>query len=162
MTKFPLLAGFWMLAALTPLFAEPEPAPNVPKSGQPAEAALPRAQVENFFTRLTEGRVDVAYDQLIKGTKIANNPKDVVLLKAKTREAIKVFGAVNGFDWIDAKNVGNYLTRVTCISRQQYPVRWRFYFYLSPDGAWKLIDIRIDDRLLDMFEEPAPAPAPAK
>jgi hypothetical protein len=35
---------------------------------------------------------------------------------------------------------------------KEFPLRWRFYFY-KPMDTWKLIDIRVDDRLAAMFDE---------
>ena len=43
--------------------------------------------------------------------------------------------------------------RQTCISlNQDLPLRWRFYFYRS-EGAWKIVDMRVDDGLVELFEE---------
>jgi hypothetical protein len=40
-----------------------------------------------------------------------------------------------------------------CISlNSDLPLRWRFYFYKS-QGAWKLVDLRVDDGLVELFEE---------
>ena len=32
------------------------------------------------------------------------------------------------------------------------PLRWRFYFYKA-QGTWKLVDLRVDDGLVELFEE---------
>lgn len=166
MTKFSLFAGLVLTTVLAaaPVFAEPDGKPGQPeaekKTVESVDAASPRTQVDGFFARLTEGRVDVAYDQLIKGTKIDEMPKDVAMLKTKTREALRVFGGINGYETVDSKEVGRHLKRLTCLSLgKKFPIRWRFYFY-EAGGVWKLIDIRIDDRLVDLFEESAPAAAP--
>jgi len=151
----PVLA---VILAATPLFAE-----NQPKGepSAPLGANAPQAQVDRFFGLLIEGRVEAAYDQLLQGTRVADSPKDVEMLKIKTRDAIKAFGDVSGVDQIDVKTIGARLQRITSLSLgAKYPIRWRFYFYQAAD-KWSLIDIRIDDRLGDMFEEPAAAFAPA-
>ena len=183
MMKLPVfvLCVWATVLAATPVLAQPETAAEKPRITQ-AAAGDPAKQVDDFFRVLTEGRVDAAYDILLRGTKIAEMPKDVATLKAKTREAIRVYGDINGYDLVDTKGVGQHLTRITCLSlAKNLPIRWRFYFY-SVDaavtrslagttgpaaistGTWKLIDIRIDDRLPDLFEEPAPmmVAAPAK
>jgi hypothetical protein len=183
MMKISLFAGLVLTTVLAaaPVFAQsptkaPETAPEV--------TVLPANQVSAFFGKLVEGRVDAAYDELLKGTKIDDNPKDVATLKTKTRDAIKAFGALEGYEVVKVTNVGKgeHLVCLTCLSLgKSFPIRWRFYFYnptykggtprtyeqmkagSSPDfvsGVWKLIDIRIDDRLMDMFDEPAPAAAP--
>ncbi|MDD5349147.1 MAG: hypothetical protein PHQ12_02945 [Chthoniobacteraceae bacterium] len=156
----PVLAAIPVSA---PVFAED--APKAAPSASPAasESGTPQAQVKNFFQMLTEGRVEAAYDDLLKGTKIAESPKDVAMLKEKTRVALRAFGDVSGVDQLDVKNVGTRLRRITSLSLgSRFPVRWRFYFYQAQE-KWNLVDIRIDDRLSDMFEEPAPVflPMPA-
>lgn len=133
--------------------SEPSASPS-PAASLPEGAHQPAAQVGQFFQMLMEGRVDAAYDQLLEGTKILEMPKDVMALKTKTKDAIRVFGSINSFEQVEVKNVGTRLTRLTCISQgKNYPIRWRFYFY-KPEAAWKLVDIRVDDHLTDLFEEP--------
>ncbi|MCX6967585.1 MAG: hypothetical protein NTZ46_07360 [Verrucomicrobia bacterium] len=150
-----------LVLAAAPVFAQPETSTPAPQ-GMLVVPSDPAKQVGDFFRILIEGRVDAAYDQLLKGTKIFEMPKDVATLKAKTREALRVFGDIGGYELVDTKEVGHHLIRVTCLSlSKNLPIRWRFYFYKVSE-SWKLIDIRIDDRLLDLFEEPAPAAAPVK
>lgn len=119
------------------------------------------AKVDVFFALLSRGRIDPAYDSLVRGTVIESKPADVEVLKKKTREALALFGKITGHDIADIKPVGDRLIRVTSLSfGESYPLRWRFYFYHSKD-AWRLIDIRVDDRLMDLFNENEPA-APAR
>ena len=52
------------------------------------------------------------------------------------------------------KSVGDRLISYTVISLgKDFPLRWRFYFY-KPVDVWKLIDLRVDDRLAAIFDEP--------
>ena len=146
-----------------PLFAQaPQPAkPAVPakpdvatEAEHPAPVAeLPEKIVNRFFGYLQRKDVDTAYDQLTRATKIAERSDDVKTLKAKTKEAISVFGAIGGYEVVSTKNVGERLLRYTIVSLgKEFPLRWRFYFY-KPADAWKLIDMRVDDRLAAMFDE---------
>lgn len=113
----------------------------------------PAKFVNRFFALLQKGDVDGAYDGLIRGSKIAERPEESKALRAKTREAIQSFGSVLGFQLIESKNVGEHLLRRTYLSvGKEFPLRWRFYFY-KPDMAWRLVDLRVDDRLSGMFEE---------
>ena len=161
---FVSLVSATVLAA-APAFSQPDTQEVKPRDTSAVDFpfGLPQTQVRDFFRILVEGRVDAAYDQLLKGTKIAEMPKDVTNLKLKTREAMKALGDISGYDPVDEKTVGSHLTRITCLSlAKNLPIRWRFYFYKVSD-TWKLIDIRIDDRLVDLFEEPTPlVSVPAK
>ena len=108
----------------------------------------------SFFSALQRKEVDAAYDQLTKGTKIAERAEDVKMLKSKTKDAISVFGVISGFELVTKKTVTERLTSYTYISLgKEFPLRWRFYFY-KPQDSWKLIDLRVDDRLASIFEEP--------
>ncbi len=127
--------------------AAPDPAPVV-------EAETPEKIIARFFSFVQRKEVDAAYDQLTKGTKIAERAEDVKTLKSKTKEAISVFGPVIGYDFVGKKHVGERLVSYTCVSLgKEFPLRWRFYFY-KPADTWKLIDLRVDDRLAAMFDEP--------
>ena len=118
-----------------------------------AEADGPEKIIVRFFAQLQKKEVDVAYDQLTRGTKIAERAEDVRTLKSKTKEAINVFGPILGYDSVVTKKVGTRLVSYTLLSLgKEFPLRWRFYFY-KPQDTWKLIDIRVDDRLAAMFDE---------
>jgi hypothetical protein len=142
----------------TPLLAETDtpaststPAATAATSSSADKA--PFQMVDTFFKSLEAGKVDQAYDQLLVGSKIAELSKDVSTLKTKTRDAIREFGDITGYESVSIKNVGTHLIRATYVSvGKDFPIRWRFYFYKTPEH-WKLIDIRVDDRLADLFEE---------
>lgn len=131
------------------------PPATVAASGLDLTSAEAPLQIAGgFFGMLQRGEVDKAYEELTRGSKIAERPEDLKTLKAKTREAIEVFGAISGYELVDAKNVGNRLLRRTYLSLgRDFPLRWRFYFYKS-ENIWRLIDLRVDDRLAGMFDEP--------
>ena len=139
--------------------------PTVQGGGEPATPAVettlspesetdgPEKIIARFFSYLQRKEVDQAYDQLTRGTKIAERAEDVKTLKTKTKEAITVFGPMLGFDTVVKKNVGTRLVSYTLLSLgKEFPLRWRFYFY-KPQETWKLIDLRVDDRLATMFDE---------
>jgi hypothetical protein len=121
---------------------------------KPADS--PGKIVEDFFTLLGRNQIDQAYDQLVHGTVIESNKQQMDGLKSKTREAVQLFGEIRGQEIVTVKNVGTHLMCSTYVSLGKiFPLRWKFYFYKS-DKAWRLIDIRVDDRLSDMFDEKTP------
>jgi hypothetical protein len=128
-----------------------------PSSTQANASNLPdgiKQLVATFFVSLQKREVDAAYALLTKGSMIAEKPEELKQLKAKTQEAIEVFGAIEGYDLVEAKSVGNRLVRSTFASHGKvFPLRWRFYFY-KPEDVWRLIDMRVDDKLSGMFDEP--------
>lgn len=129
---------------------EPAPTPSQSLAGNRGEN--PEEVVNAFFGALKANQIDAAYDALIKNTVIADRADDVKSLKLKTKQALDSYGPVSGFEVVDEKVVGTCLIRRTCISlNSDLPLRWRFYFYKS--DAWRLVDIRIDDGLVELFDE---------
>jgi hypothetical protein len=121
----------------------------------------PSQIVATFFQALKDNKVDDGYATLTKGSKIAEKPEELRNLKAKTREAISVFGEINGYDFVESKAIGQRLIRATYVSLGKvFPLRWRFYFY-KPEDVWRLIDMRVDDKLPGIFDEPEDVKAAA-
>lgn len=129
--------------------SKPEPSPGGANAGQSVDKT-----VNDFFTLLGKDQFDKAYDQLVAGTQIAERSDQVAALKSKTKEAVKLFGEIGGYELVGIKNVGTHLMCSTYLSLgKNCPLRWKFYFYKSGDNIWRLIDIRVDDRLVEMFDE---------
>jgi len=140
-----------------------QPEAKLPATAE-SKPALPSALLDGpvqvvttFFASLKEGKIDDAYATLTNGSKIAEKPEELRQLKAKTREAIEVFGPISGFDHVESRVIGHRLVRATYVSLGKvFPLRWRFYFY-KPEDVWRLIDLRVDDKLTGIFEEPEEA-----
>ncbi|CAN5742629.1 hypothetical protein BH09VER1_BH09VER1_10860 [soil metagenome] len=129
-----------------------EPAPAQSHSLAGIKGQTPEEVMNSFFASLKANQIDSAYDALVKNTVIADRADDVKSLKIKTKQALDSYGPVSGFEVVDEKVVGTCLLRRTCISlNSDLPLRWRFYFYKS--DAWRLVDIRIDDGLVELFDE---------
>lgn len=164
-SHFAIFLGSLLFAA-SPLLAQDAAATQAPASPAGTATAtaphstskLPAQFIDAFFKELQKGKVDDAYDRLLVGSKIVELSKEVSALKSKTTEALHEYGDVSGYEVVNTKTVGTRLVRVTCISLgSSLPIRWRFFFYKTPDH-WKLVDIRVDDHLVDLFDEPAEPP----
>jgi hypothetical protein len=119
----------------------------------PRRENSPSETIDMFFLGLKAGQIDAAYDGLVKGSVIADRREDVANLKDRTRHALDEFGPISGYELLEERTVGSTLLRRTCISfNSDLPLRWRFYFYKA-EGTWKLVDLRIDDGLVELFEE---------
>jgi hypothetical protein len=154
-------AAFGQPKAVSPhLAAAPVPSTTPASTGISSPINdVPMKMADEFFASLEKEQIDEAYANLTKGSKIFDKPGDLDVLKTKTKEAVRVFGAIQGYELIETKPVGAKLMRRTYLSLgAEYPLRWRFYFYLA-NNRWRLIDLRVDDRLAGMFDEPKEAPA---
>lgn len=123
-------------------------------SPSPSEKILsPRERIDTFFSLLAKDRVEDAYDDLVRGTIIEERKEDVDKLKERTQRALDAYGMIRRYEILEERTAGSSLKRFTCLSlNEDLPLRWRFYFY---DGAkgWKLIDLRVDDGLVELFED---------
>lgn len=132
-----------------------EPA-NAPSTASPASAARPEpeAAIREFFRALAAERIEEAYEALIRGTTLADREDDVKALKERTRQALDVCGPFAKYEVLEERKAGEHLWRWTCLSlHEDLPLRWRFYFY-NPGGAgWRLVDLRVDDGLVELFED---------
>lgn len=145
------LTGCLCLSA--PAFAEDAPAPAGEAHVEASEESTPASIVKAFFLRLGKGQIEEAYDELLTGTRIAETPTDVLMLKKKTRDAMELVGGIRGAELLDKKAPSSHLYSLSYVSLgAEYPLQWRFYFYKRTSG-WKLIDIRISDRLPELFGE---------
>ena len=152
-----------LLATTLPLAAQekkarmvfPTASPTPATTPAPASLSGPEALLQRFFADLKADKIDAAYAALAKNTIISERPENLEQLKEKTREAIDNFGPIQGYEAVETAEVGTYLFRQTCISlNTDLPLRWRFYFYRS-GSQWKLVDLRVDDGIADLFEESA-------
>jgi len=149
------------LQSATPV-AEPSPGPLLQLTGPadplptpPSSVPLlpPAGQVERFFDHLKASQVEQAYETLTFGTIIRERREDIEALKEKTAQALDAYGDIAGYDVLETREAGPNMTRMTCLSlNSDLPLRWRFYFYQTR-GAWRLIDIRIDDGLAELFDD---------
>jgi hypothetical protein len=136
-----------LLAAAEKIETAAPPIANAGDASAPVQLAM------QFFASLREGEIDLAYSALTKGSKIGDRPEELRLLKQKTKEAIEVFGVISGHELVENKLVGTRLIRATYVSLgKEFPLRWRFYFYKA-DNVWRLVDLRVDDKLTGIFDE---------
>src|SRR3989344_4984418 len=106
----------------------------------------------NFFELLKKDKVEQAYDELLKSSKIDSKKEDVIQLKQQTREALKTFGPVLGFELLEHKRMGFSLMQLVYFSMQEErPLRWRFTFY-RPKDKWRMVNIQLDDQAISFFE----------
>ncbi len=143
----------------------PTPAPSPTPTGTPAVTSLviqppaerdprtPEEVVGDFFSALQKDNVDVAYESLSAGSMLATKGEESLELRATTQGAIDAYGPIKGFELVKTDRVGALLERRTYVLHGEVmPLRWRFYFYKG-SGDWKLVDLRVDDALIELFDE---------
>lgn len=141
------------------------PAPTATPNGTLAVASLtvqpaaepdprtPEEVVTDFFSALQKDNVDAAYEGLSAGTMLATKGEQSRELRARTQGAMDAYGPIKGFELVKTDRVGTLLERRTYVLHGEVlPLRWKFYFYKG-SGDWKLVDLRVDDALIDLFDD---------
>lgn len=134
-----------------------KPAASQPEKKSTGKIATPDERIAAFFAALEKEKIEEAYDELVKDSMVGERKEDVASLKQRTQQALDGYGSISGYEVVEEKTVGSHLMRRTCLSlNSDLPLRWRFYFYES-GGQWKLIDLRVDDALVELFEDSSKA-----
>ncbi|MEM1058875.1 MAG: hypothetical protein AAGK14_06480 [Verrucomicrobiota bacterium] len=124
---------------------------RAPNGEAPANAL--KLQIDTFFAGLKKGETRGAYNQLLKGSRIASQPDKVELLVAKTDQAFGIYGKMIKYEPYDTYSVGSSLVSTTYLTNLPVqPLRWRFVFY-KPEDDWTIIDVRVDDVIVDLLED---------
>lgn len=143
--------------AATPSNA-PKKLPSSVPTPPPAEAVkqtkrTPDQIVDEFFDALKADKVDAAYDTLDSEFAMVDRGEQSKSMRAQTQKALDAYGPVLGAEMIREEKLGTHLLRRTYVlAGDQLPLRWKFYFY-KPADRWKLIDLRIDDAIVEWFDE---------
>jgi hypothetical protein len=108
--------------------------------------------ITTFFNLLKQDKIDEAYDIILTNTKIKGREDEVKGLKKQTLDAITTYGPILGFEIVEQKRVGTSLIQIVCLSwSENFPLRWRFSYY-RPGDKWRLIDIFVDDKIGELFD----------
>lgn len=153
-----LIIGLSLFSAESP-FAQTADSPNKTQPAPPPNSPLPHEAVNRFFASLAQNQIDDAYRTLLKDSILLDRPGEAETIKTKTQKALDNYGSIRRYETLNEASIGTSLRRITCLSlNEDFPLRWRFYFYDGSTG-WKLVDLRVDDALVEMFEESGKLPA---
>lgn len=115
------------------------------KRPPPTEIGL---QVEMFFIKLQQEKVDDAFKILLEKSAHIKKKYDINEFINKTKQAFKLYGKMNGYELYDNRSVGSRLVYLTYfIYLESVPLRWRLIYYSPNNRDWKLINLSVDDLL---------------
>lgn len=128
-------------------------ASNMQGKGFDEVPSLLKNRIENFFETLKSGKIQEAYDELLKNSPIMNQKEDLGNLVVQTKRAIELYGKVYNNEQVYADLVSNSYIRLNYLGiHSNYPVRWIFTFYRSPKHDWIITNIKFDDLSEFYFE----------
>jgi hypothetical protein len=104
-----------------------------------------------FFDQLKAGQIKPAYQELLKGSRIADQVEDVAKLQQRAEELVQGYGPILGYEFVKAQVFGKSLCQMTYLTRsERAPVVWQITFY-RPAETWRVFNVRMDDRVMDLF-----------
>ncbi|MCP4748978.1 MAG: hypothetical protein GY874_23030 [Desulfobacteraceae bacterium] len=106
---------------------------------------------EQFFTMIKDGKINQAYDMLLKNsTGPVSKPDAIKLLQNQTASGLKIYGAVLGHEKITMEKFGGSITRLVYVLKsERMPIVWEFYFY-KPKDKWHLAGIKFNDQFQEI------------
>jgi hypothetical protein len=133
-----LWAGL-MLAAAAPAAAETTLKPETTKAVE--------ATADRFFSRIKAGAVDQAYTDLFGPEMARDKAQAIANLASQNATAIKLYGAIDGWDRISATETSPYLLKVKYELRlDRLPLFYEFTFYRKSDTApWMVVKSYFSD-----------------
>lgn len=102
--------------------------------------------LDHFFETLISGNVEDAYDDLLKNSPLGKKDEDVEQLISQTKRSATIYGKLKGYEPVNVEIVGSSYMRIRYLGlNEQYPMRWIFTYYKSPNRKWAVTNIKFDD-----------------
>jgi hypothetical protein len=118
---------------------------------KPETAKAVETAADHFFGLLKSGDVDKAYTDLFDPEMSREKGQAIANLASQNSTAIKLYGAISGWDQIDHTSISPYLVRVRYELRlQRLPLFYTLTFYRKDDAApWVVIKSYFTDNDAD-------------
>ena len=105
-----------------------------------------KTRVEKFFGSLINNDVKNAYINILTNSPISKQKSDIDNLLAQTKRAFEIYGMLTGFEPVNAEIATESYIRLRYLCLHgNFPVRWIFTFYRSPEKDWIVTNIKFDD-----------------
>ena len=126
--------------------------PSASLAAQKTEATAELKRIpEEFFKRLSSGKVSDAFHTALNGSLIQKRQDQVDNLILQTEAALKIYGRSFGYELAEVETVSPSVDKMTYILRtENAPLRWTFYLY-RPQQEWTLVAINFDDQVASWF-----------
>jgi len=108
-----------------------------------------RASIHEFFLLLQSERMDDAFSEFLKGSRLAEQTESQQQFLKRTQSALAEYGPIRSYEFFDHARIGTAIRLVTYFAYvDSEPLRWQFFYETSPSSdTWSLINLRVDDLL---------------
>jgi hypothetical protein len=104
-------------------------------------------KLDKFFQKIISDNIEAGYDDLLKNSPIVLKKDDLSNLIKQTSRSIEVYGKIQGFEYVNSEIITESFIRLRYLAlHANYPMRWVFTFYRSPEKSWIVSNIKLDDQ----------------
>lgn len=124
---------------------------NMQQDGPPREVI---DITDVFFKSVMKGDAKRALDRLLKDTRMAEKEETMRGLLETIKKANEIYGDIRNYEIVSYENATPSFTRLRCLAlHPDFPMRWVFTFYRSPEKGWVTINVKLDDDSQYFFSE---------
>jgi hypothetical protein len=110
-----------------------------------------QSKCATFFKTLIASYIEKAYDDILINSPIKKNKEQIQNLIDQTKYAINLYGQMKGFEYVNSETITPSYLRLRYLSlHSNFPMRWIFTYYNSPELGWIIVNLKFDD-LTDKF-----------
>jgi hypothetical protein len=111
-------------------------------------------KIDKFFQKVITDEINDGFEDLLRNSPIVMKKDDLSNLKKQTSRSIEIYGKIEGFDFVNAEAVTESFIRLRYLALHiNYPMRWVFTFYRSPEKGWIVSNIKLDDQSEFFFSD---------
>lgn len=113
-----------------------------------------KRKVTTFFKNVSNSKIKKAYEDLLRNSPLKEKHAQIKSLEEETKRAIDIYGFLKSFEPVQTLYAtGSYIRAKYLGLHADYPVRWIFTFYKTPEKGWVVLNIKFDDNTHFYFEE---------
>ena len=120
-----------------------------PKDNNNALSSIPAVITEkckNFFLTCIDSKIDNAFKEILLNSPIIKKDEQLNNLIAGAKQAENLYGKMLDYEYVRSDIISNSLIRVLYFSlHNDFPLRWYYTFYKTPNRGWIIINLRFDD-----------------
>ncbi|MFP4369263.1 MAG: hypothetical protein ACLFR2_06775 [Candidatus Kapaibacterium sp.] len=103
-------------------------------------------KIKRFFNLIRDEKIFEAYDKILNLSPLSEKKDKIRRLIAETEKAMEVYGSLLDFEPVMAERVTDSFFKLHYLGlHADYPVRWIFTYYRSPERGWIVTNLRFDD-----------------
>lgn len=111
-------------------------------------------KLDRFFKKVIAEDINTGFEDLLVNSLIKNKKEDLSNLKKQTLLSVEIYGKIQGFEYVNAEEVTESFVRLRYLALHvNYPMRWVFTFYRSPEKGWIVSNIKLDDQSEYFFSD---------